>query len=318
MTTSTSVVIDIGGTHVRLGHLIGTTAHSELTVLDTESLRRGEPLDVLERAIRTYADHHDLSPAAVVLGVPFTPDPEMDTALSSPNIRNLEGLPIGSRLSERLGIPVRLERDINLLLLGEWRAGAAYGYSDVFGMFIGTGIGGCFLQNGTPFRGSTGAALELGHIPIRGEGRICVCGNTDCLEAYACGRVLTDIASAHELAIDRVFIDGQRSKANEALREFTRDLAYALATAINLFQPELAVVGGGIPAMEGFPRDDFERIFYDHLRKPVPAETVEFKWAELGSLAALGGAATLLSRNNPDTPPTRDETVPHSPEGDPT
>lgn len=293
MTDGALVVLDIGGTHLRLGHLVDGRPHPELAAFSTDALRVAAPLDVLERAIRDHAREHGLAISAVVLGVPFTPDPDMDTALSSPNIPSLEGVPIGSGLAERLGVPVRLERDINLLLLGEWRAGAARGIGSVFGMFVGTGIGGCFLQDGAPFRGATGAALELGHIPIRADGATCICGNVDCLEAYACGRVLAQIASTHDLKIGRVFIDGPASPARDDLRAFTRDLAYALATAVNLFHPEVALVGGGIPAMAGFPREAFRATFYDHLRKPVPSTTVTLAWADLGSLAALHGAAVL-------------------------
>lgn len=291
MNTEALVVLDIGGTHVRVGHLRDGRPHPELTTHSTEALRVAAPLDFLEDAIRGHAREHDLRLGAVVLGVPFTPDTTMDTALSSPNIRSLEGVPIGTGLMERLSVPVRLERDINLLLLGEWSAGAARGFGDVFGMFVGTGIGGCFLQDGAPYRGSTGAAVELGHIPVRADGRRCICGNVDCLEAYACGRVLEEIAANHDLEIGRVFADGLHSSARDDLSAFTRDLAYGLAAAVNLFHPALAVVGGGIPAMSGFPRETFRTIFYDHLRKPVPSTTVGLAWAELGSLAALHGAA---------------------------
>ena len=287
------LVIDMGGTSVRLGHLADGQPRGMHRTLPTEALRTAdEPLEWLTRIVQNYRVDHDLNLASVVIGVPFTPDAELTTAVSSPNIPNLEGLPIKDGLETRLGVRVRLERDINLLLLGEWKAGAARGYGAVVGMFVGTGVGGAFLQNGVPFRGATGAALELGHIPIRAEGRRCVCGNLDCLEAYACGSVLKGLAEYAGLEVTTIFQTGREDlETSTHLDAFVRDLAFGLATAVNLFHPDLALVGGGVPNMPGFPKESFEQTFYAHLRRPIPATTVAFTWAGLGSEAALWGSS---------------------------
>ena len=289
------LVIDIGGTWIRIGHLEEDEAQP-LEHVSTDGLRSADPLGFLEGRIRNYLDTHEAQLRSLMVGVPFTPDANLEKALSSPNIRELEGLPMRSMLEERLGVPVRLERDINLLLLGEWSVGAAKGYGNVFGAFFGTGVGACYLEQGKPFRGATGSAVELGHIPIRGEGRQCVCGNTDCLEAYACGHTLNLLSERYNQPVAELFVNPTRhpSELQQALQEFVRDQAFAMATAVNLFQPHLALVGGGVPRMKGFPQEEFKRIFYNHLRRPVPAETVAFAWAELGSQAALYGARALV------------------------
>ncbi|MEZ4633219.1 MAG: ROK family protein [Deinococcales bacterium] len=247
----------------------------------------------LGHQVRAYALRGRLEPQKLIIGVPFTPDKDRSTALSSPNIRNLEGQPIKGYLQQQLGIEVILERDINLLLLGEWHSGAAKNAGDVLGMFIGTGIGGCFLQKGVPYRGASYAAIELGHIPIRAEGRLCVCGNSDCLEAYACGHTLVTIANEEKIKVAEIFSSPDSPSLSPKRHAFVRDLAYALATAINLFQPDVALVGGGIPEMQGFPKELFKMIFLDHLRKPIPSTTIDLRWATLGSEAALWGALTL-------------------------
>jgi len=307
------IVIDMGGTNIRIGHVnqasnsigninnmnnmgdIDVGIRPMSTRHPTEHLRQAvDPIGWLEHAVRDYAQQENLSPEALVIGVPFTPDKAMNTSVSSPNIPNLEGVPIASGLRERLGFTVVLERDINLLLLGEWQAGAAQGYNAAFGMFVGTGVGGCYLERGQPFRGSTGAALELGHIPIRGEGRRCVCGNIDCLEAYACGHILRDIAEEASVDVAKAFVSGGDSMFRAKLERFVYDLACALSTSINLFHADVALIGGGIPEMDGFPKDTFAEIFYAHLRRPIPAETVTLVWGELGSRAALYGAPLCL------------------------
>lgn len=287
------LVIDMGGTHLRLGHTEDGQPRGMNQTLKTEALRcADEPLEWLTAAVQRYSAEHDLNLTSVVIGVPFTPDAGLTTAVSSPNIPNLENVPIKEGLEARLGVRVRLERDINLLLLGEYKAGAARGYGAVVGMFVGTGVGGAFLQNGVPFRGATGAALELGHIPIRTEGRRCVCGNLDCLEAYACGSVLLGLAENAGLEVSTIFQTGrEHPETRTCLDAFVRDLAFGLATAVNLFHPDLALVGGGVPLMPGFPKQALEQIFYAHLRRPIPATTVDFTWAALGSEAALWGSS---------------------------
>lgn len=291
-----TLVADIGGTSVRIGHVIESTLGDDMVTFSSERLRVSDPVGALAAELRHYADERGLRTVAAVIGVPFSPDPSYDTALSSPNIPQFEGARVRTGLADLLGAPVHLERDIVLLLLGEWRAGAAVGAHQVLGMFVGTGVGGAVLHDGVPYRGATGSAVEIGHIPIRADGRRCVCGNLDCLEAYACGHVLHEIAERAGIPIGEVFeSEGLGDATRVALREFVRDLAYALATAVNLFHPDLALVGGGIPAMRAFPRERFERVFRAHLRRPAPASSVRLVWATLGSRAALHGAPAVVA-----------------------
>ncbi len=293
--TGATVVIDLGGTHLRVSHFDERGPHPAGRTLLTEGLRQAEPVGFLANVVQEYVSSETLDLAGVVIGVPFTPDKDLSTAVSSPNIRNLEGAPLKTGMTARLGCPVVLERDINLLLMGEWAAGAVRGVGSVFGMFVGTGIGGCYLEGGLPFRGSTGAALELGHIPIRADGRVCVCGNTDCAEAYACGGVLNRIAGEAGIAVGDIFTHGlERPGLRDTLVTFADDLARTLATGVNLFHPEVAVVGGGVVTMPGFPLERFRETFFKHLRRPVPSETVELRSARLGSRASLHGAQVIL------------------------
>ena len=290
------IIADIGGTSMRIGHVSSAEAVDDMAVVSSDVLRVPDPVAALSLHLGGYAAARGIRPTSVVLGVPFSPDPSFDTAVSSPNIPSFEGVPVRSGLTRALGVPVYLERDITLLLLGEWAAGAARGAPAVLGMFVGTGVGGAVLHDGVPYRGATGSAVELGHIPIRAEGRRCVCGNVDCLEAYACGHVLREIATDAGIPIAEIFERGPAQPGvARALAEFVRDLAYALATAVNLFHPDLALVGGGIPEMRGFPRARFGEIFAAHLRRPAPADSVVLRWAELGSRAALYGARIVVA-----------------------
>ena len=290
----TIVVADIGGTKIALGHLVaGIPASTNSSVL-TERLRVADPMAALEQIILEYTTEHNLELDAVVLGVPVSLDRDMDTVLSSPNITQLEGFKLATTLESRLGKPVRLERDIVLLLLGEQHSGAAQGSSSTVGVFLGTGVGGGFLIAGKPYRGFS-VGMELGHIPIHGHGKVCVCGNTDCLEAYACGHTLNALSSQFGIPVSEIFSSRiNNQELEKALNEFMRDQAFAIATAINLIDPEVCVIGGGIPLMPDFPKDAFKQLILEHLRRPYPREVVKLAWAELGSRATLYGALAVL------------------------
>jgi allose kinase len=315
--TSALIVADIGGTKIALGHVLALetwepkfrlqetsgnldhTNHSTgfaatsrpLQTVPTELLRVANPSFALENILLEYAKTHDLSPTAIVLGVPVSLAKDLDTVLSSPNITQLEGLQLRSELEARLRIPVRLERDINLLLLGE-----VYGkhVSSALGIFFGTGIGAGLILENRVYRGAT-VGLEIGHIPIRGEGKTCVCGNIDCLEAYACGHTLNALSTQFSIPVKDIFIKHGNLKLEQLLFEFVRDQAYAVATAINLFDPELCIIGGGIPEMKSFPRTDFLQTVLRHLRRPLPRESIQLEWAKLGSRAVLPGALAVLA-----------------------
>jgi allose kinase len=299
--TGEVLVADIGGTKIGLGHVErkeerGKRKDKELVKVSTDLLRVDDPVGAMAALLEGYAAEHNVSPSAAVLGVPVSPDRDMDVVLSSPNIPQLEGIAFATELTQRLEFPVYLERDIALLLLGEYQAGAARGSSSTLGVFFGTGVGAAMLFEGKPYRGYS-VGLELGHIPIRGEGRVCVCGNLDCLEAYACGHTLTILSRQIEIPVEHLFTQRQtHPQLDRALFEFVRDQAYAVATAINLFDPETVVIGGGIPQMMGYPKDEFGQTVFEHLRRPYPKDSVKLKWAELGSSAVLHGALAVLEQ----------------------
>ena len=295
--TSALIVADIGGTKIALGHLeqplngaFSTVPSQTLQTVATNLLRVPNPVFALENILLDYAKTYGLSPSVIVLGVPVSLAKDLDTVLSSPNVPQLEGLQLGSMLEARLRIPVRLERDINWLLLGE-----VYGQniSSALGIFFGTGIGASLILENRVYRGSS-VGLEIGHIPIRGEGKVCVCGNVDCLEAYACGHTLNALSKQFSIPVADIFIKHGNLELEQFLFEFVRDQAYAVATAINLFDPELCIIGGGIPEMNNFPREEFRQTILEHLRRPLPRESIKLEWAKLGSRAILPGALAVL------------------------
>ena len=287
------IVLDVGGTHIRIGHWRDNVPCNEFDVLETNLLRVENAHDALSDIIIQYANKLNLDATAVVLGLPGMLNQDTDTISHCNNIKQLEGSGLQSRLTDKLGCKVVLEQDIMLQVLGEWRAGAAKGSRSVFGVYYGTGIGGAYLVDGNP-KVHNAAGMQAGHIPIMAEGKPCICGNTDCIEAYACGHTLLELAQNHECAVDQIFLITENEDLHAQLNAFVQYQAFLIATLATLFVPDTILIGGGIPQMQAYPRDLLMAHVQAHLQKPYPAESIDFTWASLGNTSVLHGAKALL------------------------
>jgi allose kinase len=291
------VVLDIGGTHIRCGGARSGTALEEVQQLSTQIFSNGDPVKVLERTIRGFAADQGLREFDVVVGLPGSLDRDRDAVLKLNNIPSFEGLKLRSILRERFSERVVLEHDIVLQLMGEWFAGSARSSRSVLGVYSGTGVGGAFLLNGAPIR-SKSTGVEIGHIPVRSEGRRCVCGRKDCLEAYASGRHLLDWSEKYAVPVERLFVEAKNlPPLADEVKGFLEDQATAVSTAITLIDPELVVFGGGVIQMTGYPIDEVIEMIRQRLQSPEPAYSVQFARSTLGRSAAVYGGMYLLSQS---------------------
>lgn len=287
------VVLDIGGTHIRIGHWQHNVACSDFKLLDTSVLRVKNAYAVLSSIIKDYADTQQLDLDAVVLGLPGMLNQQTDTISHCNNIKQLEGGGLRASLESTLNCTVLLEQDIMLQLLGEWKAGAAKNSPSVIGVYYGTGIGAAHLVDGKP-RVHSSAGLQAGHIPVMAQGKPCICGNTDCIEAYACGHTLIELSQAHNCAVDQLFLNTANEDLQRELDTFVLHQAYLIATLVTLMVPDTIIVGGGIPQMQAYPHSKFLRNVRAHLQKPYPSDTTDISWALLGKTSVLHGARALL------------------------
>jgi len=286
---STILVVDIGGTRIKMGFAVDGEPQEYVRLFSTVELRSG-PIAALERMISTVITESGLEPAAIVSTVPGFLDAKRNRILYSANIPELNGVLLAGDLGHRIGLPVLLERDSVLALMGEYVAGVCQGAGSVLGLFFGTGIGGAFLQQGRPFRGS-GWALEIGHMPFSGSRRWLRAERGECLEAYVSGKALERIAEYHQVPIEDVFrASAQASELANHLREFVTNQAFAIATAIAVLSPETVVLGGGICEMRDFPK---ARLISE-LEQSFPflstGRPLDLRWAGLGWRSVLHGA----------------------------
>jgi allose kinase len=295
MVNKNLVVIDIGGTHVRYGGARNGSLISAVHQIPTEVFHRGDPVEQLEHLILQFAATEKLESFNVVIGLPGRLDRNLDQVVRANNIPWFEGVRLRTILEQRLKTTVLLEHDIVLQLMGEFAAGAARDVRSVLGVYCGTGIGGAFLFNGKPIRtNSTG--VEIGHIPIRDEGRLCVCGLTDCVEAYASGRHLVSWSEQHGIPLDRLFTDITKNvELARCLEQFLADEATAIAIATTLVDPELVVMGGGIVEMSSYPLERLIKAVQTRLQASQSANSVRFVKSMLGRAAAIHGGIYLMS-----------------------
>jgi glucokinase len=295
MSSPRAIGIDVGGTKILAGVVEsdGTVVRAERMVTPTDST------DAFLGGLASVVDAlRDDSVRAVGIGVPSTIDQRTGTAVFSVHVP-LAGVPLRELAEGHLGLPVALDNDANAAAVAEWAVGVGRGTTDMVMLTLGTGVGGGLILGGHLYRGSTGAAAELGHLVLEFDGAPCrgACTGRGHLERHVSGSAADDIASdvlgpragAHDLvAAARA---GERS-ARAPLDDMGRRLGAAMASFVNIFDPELIVVGGGFgeafdlliePALETLRRDALPP-GRDHVRV-VPAA--------LGDEAGMVGAALI-------------------------
>lgn len=262
--------VDLGGTKLLAG-----LVREDLTVLDrryrvapvfsdAEHLLQHVVDDVRALLRSGIVDPGDVR--GVGVGVPSLVDRARGAAVSTVH-QPLDGVPVRDELQDRLQLPVAVDNDANCAVLAEWRAGAAQGCDDVVLLTVGTGIGSGVVTGGRLLRGSTGAATELGHTVIDYDGPPCqgACRNRGCLEAFVSGPALgregeRTAAEQPDSALGRMARAGTAitgvlvteqahlgdAAAVEAVRRIGVLLGVGVANAMNTFNPELVLIGGGV------------------------------------------------------------------------
>jgi glucokinase len=303
--------IDAGGTKL-LGGVVDETldvhhrVHRRILGLDQAAL-----LDALVDAVeeaRTAAPDADV----VGFGIPALVRPGTGSVMVS-NHLPLDGVPFRDLMSERLGLPVRVDNDSNVAMLAEHRAGVARGIDDAVLLALGTGIGGGLLLGGKIYRGSEGAGAELGHIVVNRDGPDCPgdCPGRGCLEAYASGNALgragTEAARANpDSALGKVLAAGREVTGGlvtelahdgdplcrEVIAEAGRWLGIGIVSLVNIFNPELVIVGGGASAAGDLMLDPAREVLAER-GLPPNRQMVRVVLAHFGSEAGMMGAALL-------------------------
>jgi glucokinase-like ROK family protein len=313
--------------HVLVADLGATSIDVAITDLDGTILgHRDEPSDIaagpeacLQRVDELFEElttaTRDLPGRlwGIGIGIPGPVEFRSGRPVSPPIMPGWDGYPVRERFVARHAAPVWVDNDVNLLALGEWRSGIAVGHDNVIVVKIGTGIGAGIISNGRIHRGAQGSAGDVGHIQVVDDTTvICRCGNVGCLEALAGGAALgRDGQAAAEAGRSdrlRVALDqhGRVTAADVAraasfgdpvsvalLQSAGRRVGLMIASVVNLFNPSLIVVGGGVAQSGDQLLAAIRETVY---RRSLPLATRELllQRSSLGALAGVIGASTMV------------------------
>lgn len=310
--------VDIGGTKVAAGLVDaqGTILfQTRLAMPARESAEAG--FAAVQSAIEAvFAARPQARSGLTGIGIcaPGPLDPSTGVILNPPNVPCWRNFPLGAEVNRVFGVTARVDNDGNAAALAEAIWGAGVGYRDVFYATLGTGIGTGIVFDGRIYHGRTGSAAEGGHVSIDYRGPKCGCGKRGCIEAYCSGPAIarrakdrlreSESAESKILAMAGGNVDAVTAEmvaeafgqgdaiAGEVLRETADFLAIWAGNVIDLLEPDVFIVGGGVAQiMSGF----FERI-----RRQLPSWCVNSRCldiplvlAKYGSDAGIAGAAAL-------------------------
>ncbi|MBN2355944.1 ROK family protein [candidate division KSB1 bacterium] len=253
------------------------------------------------------AESSNLKVKAIGCGSPGAVDFDRGKIIgNTPNLRDWADADIRGRLSSRFHLPVWADNDANLMALAECRYGAAKGYRYVIALTLGTGIGGGIFIGDELYRGARFAGSEIGHMSIKYDGIPCNCGGIGCIEAYASAPAMvksyieklsrSDLPIPKTVNTELVFAQAQQGQmeAISVIDETCHYLGAAIGNVVNIFNPEIIVIGGGV-ADAG---DQFIAQIWQQTQKYAMAAAlrgVKLVRAQLGNNAGMIGAIALAA-----------------------
>ena len=287
--------VDLGGTKILAGIVDRDGTVERRRELPTPLESQEELLQGIASAVEDVLED---DVAAIGLGIPSTIDQRSGRAVTSVNIP-LADLDVRGWVRDRFGLPTGIDNDANAATLAEWAYGAGRGTRHMVMLTLGTGVGGGLILDGKPYRGSVGAGGELGHVVIDVDGPPCqgACTGHGHLEALASGHAATEAtheafgpaADAHRLV--RLADEGD-ARAIEILTVLGRHLGAGIATFVNIFNPEVVVVGGGFSAAGEYLLGPAREVVAVEALAPA-RDLVRIVRAELGTAAGLVGAGLV-------------------------
>jgi glucokinase len=307
-----SIGIDVGGTKIAGGVVDEEGAVIARRRIATEAKH---PQAVVAGITKVAQELHAAAPAArgIGIGAAGLVDATNGVVLSAPNIA-WENVPLRAMLQDRIDLPAYVDNDANVAAWGEALHGAGKGYGDQLMITVGTGIGGGIIIDGQIYHGELGRGAELGHMIVDANGWECPCGNHGCLEAVASGNSIGRRARERasepgaaavlkladgDVALVTGELVGDAAKAGDAwaieiIAETGRWLGIGLANFVNIFDPDVLIIGGGAAAgtgelLVGPAREHMRDLIVGHAwRKPPPVLL-----AGLGYDAGIIGAAAI-------------------------
>jgi glucokinase len=305
------IAADLGGTNLRAAVVDADGRIHERVKHPTPKAERAD--EIVRALVEAARECESLSGesgrriAALSVVVPGTVQIENGVVTKAPNVPCLDGFRLGAALESELQWPAVLENDANAAAVGEMWQGAGRGARTIIAVTLGTGVGGGIILDGELWRGIDGSAGEIGHIGVEPDGPPCTCGSRGCLEVFASATAIvrmtreaqpryprSSLHRSEHLTAKMVYQSGvERDElALEVFRRMGLYLGVGLASLVNILNPEVIVIGGGVA--NGWD------LFIGHVREqvlerafPIPARRAQIVKAERGDDAGILGAAHI-------------------------
>jgi len=307
---------DLGGTHLRVATV---DRNGKIYCRQMQPTPQAEKPNEIVRALIDAVREFEIGTvkrggtlSAVSVVVPGTVNVAEGVVVKAPNVPCLDGFRLAAALESELAWPVILENDANAAAIGELWRGAGQGYRSLICVTLGTGVGGGIILDGNLWRGVDGSAAEIGHIGVDPfAGVPCTCGSRGCLEVYASATAIVRMTrearprypnsmlhNTEALTSQKIYQAGMEGDelAIEVFRRMGVYLGIGLASLINVLNPEIVVIGGGLS--NGW--DLFEKHMHQQVLErafPIPARRVKIVRAKCGDDAGLLGAARLAFKD---------------------
>lgn len=313
-----SIGIDLGGTKILIG-LVEKESGKVVSHIKKKTKKEKGPENIVRKMVEGVEELLEESGksfteiSSIGIGSAGQIDRKNGIIIGAPNL-DCYNLNLKEILQNKFNIPVFVGNDVEVATIGEQKFGAGKGCADFVCVFVGTGIGSAIVKNGQIIYGATGTAGELGHIIVDLNGRPCACGAHGCLEAYAsrsaietriegalkkgrksCISEYLEEGKAITSSMIRKSIEREDELVTQCVSEASEYLSGGLASVINLINPELIILGGGlIEAVDYFYKQTIKKAKSKSL--PVPAEKIRFSKTILGDYSGVIGAALLDER----------------------
>lgn len=317
MTEDTSfLAMDLGGTKIAAALVTPAgeiLCQEQIPTLAEEGL--DAVVDRLLAAIDSVISNSDLSRfslTGITIASAGAIDADQGIVTDSPNLPGWSNVPLRDIMEQALGLRTFLVNDASAAALGEHRFGAGRGASNLVYVTVSTGIGGGIIIDGKLYSGASGSAGEVGHMAIDINGPRCNCGNVGCLEVLASGKAvareaqrliaqgaktkMVELAEGEAANITARVVAAAAREGDRVAREIVSKaatyLGVGLANLVNLFNPEVIVVGGGLAKMGDMLLDTAREVATERAFR-LPAQRVRIVPSELGDNAAMLGAVAF-------------------------
>lgn len=311
------IAIDLGGTNIKIAVIKNDNKIIKKLSVPTKSYKdKGALIDGLAQLCAKIISEARLKKteiAGIGIGAPGLIDSKRGIINQLVNIKGFKDVPLKKLIEKKTGISTFLDNDVNVMTLGELYYGAGRGAKNLLCVTLGTGVGGGIVIDGKLYRGSSLSAGEIGHMPLNEEGPKCNCGGFGCMEKYVGNKYIAAMAiqkikkakrglvlklakgNLRRITPEVISLAAKKGDklARAVWKEIGGHLGVTLAGVINLLNPEMIVIGGGVAGAGRFLFEAARRTVRERAME-APARAVKIVKAKLGNEAGLIGAAVLV------------------------